>query len=103
MKKLILPAVLVLLTIFTSHLSPLMAAEGNVDFENESNFDVYNAGNGKIHVKVFIFSERGYDYNAGRGQNQSLGNNPAPTCKATGSRLHTKLLDNDQEAIYLHY
>ena len=61
MKKLILPAVLVLLTIFTSHFSPLMAAEANVDFENENNFDAYSAGNGKIHVKVLLFSERGYD------------------------------------------
>ena len=50
MKKLILPAVLVLLAIFTSHLSPLMAAEANVDFENENNYDAYAAGNGKIHV-----------------------------------------------------
>ena len=45
MKKLILPAVLVLLAIFTSHLSPLMAAEANVDFENENNYDAYAAGN----------------------------------------------------------
>ena len=102
MKKLIW-AVLVLLTIFTSHLSPLMAAEANVDFENENNFDAYNAGNGKIHVKVLLFSERGYDHNAGRGNNQSLGNNPAPTCQATGSRLHTKRVSGGEEAIYLHY
>ena len=103
MKKLILPAVLVLLAIFTSHLSPLMAAEANVDFENENNYDAYAAGNGKIHVKVLLFSERGYDHNAGRGNNQSLGNDPAPTCQATGSRLHTKRVSGGEEAIYLHY
>ena len=102
MKKLILPAVLVLLAIFTSHLSPLMAAEANVDFENENNFDAYAAGNGKIHVKVLLFSERGYDHNAGRGNNQSLGNNPAPTCDATGCRLYTQSKNGDQ-TIHLHY
>ena len=103
MKKLILPAVLVLLALFTTHLSPLKAAEGNADFEDEANFDVYNAGNGKIHVKVLLFSERGYDYNAGRGQNQGLGNSPAATCQATGCRLHTKRVSDNSEAIYLHY
>ena len=103
MKKLILPAVLVMLALFTTHLSPLMAAEGNADFEDEANFDVYNAGNGKIHVKVLLFSERGYDYNAGRGQNQGLGNSPAATCQATGCRLHTKRVSDNSEAIYLHY
>ena len=102
MKKLLLPAVL-LLSIFTSHLSPLRAAEANVDFENENNYDVYNAGNGKIHVKVLLFSERGYDHNAGRGLNQHLGNDPATTCQATGSRLHTKRVSDGAEAIYLHY
>ena len=102
MKKLLLPAVL-LLSIFTSHLSPLRAAEANVDFENENNYDVYNAGNGKIHVKVLLFSERGYDHNAGRGLNQHLGNDPATTCQATGSRLHTKRVSDNVEAIYLHY
>ena len=102
MKKLIW-AVLVLLTIFTSHFSPLMAAEANVDFENENNYDAYAAGNGKIHVKVLLFSERGYDHNAGRGNNQSLGNDPATTCQATGSRLHTKRVSGGEEAIYLHY
>ena len=80
-----------------------MAAEANVDFENENNFDAYSAGNGKIHVKVLLFSERGYDHNAGRGNNQSLGNNPAQTCLATGSRLHTKRVSDNVEAIYLHY
>ena len=54
-------------------------------------------------MKVFIFSERGYDYNAGRGNNQGLGNNPDPTCDATGSRLHTKNVNTGAEAIYLHY
>ena len=101
MKKLIW-AVFVLLTIFTSHLSPLRAAEANVDFENENNFDAYSAGNGKIHVKVLLFSERGYDHNAGRGNNQSLGNNPDPTCDATGCRLYTQSKNGDQ-TIHLHY
>ena len=103
MKKLILLATFMLLAPLALPLSIVYAAEGNSDFENEGNYDVYSAGNGKIHVKVFLFSERGYDYNAGRGQNQYLGNLPAPTCKATGSRIHTKLLKNDQEAIYIHY
>ena len=79
-----------------------MAAEANVDFENENNFDAYNAGNGKIHVKVLLFSERGYDHNAGRGNNQSLGNNPDPTCDATGCRLYTQAKNGDQ-TIQLHY
>lgn len=57
----------------------LLAAEANADFENENNYDAYCAGNGKIHIKVLIFSERGYDHNAGRGNNQSLGNEPAAT------------------------
>ena len=57
----------------------LLAAEANADFENENNYDAYCAGNGKIHVKVLIFSERGYDHNAGRGNNQSLGNEPDAT------------------------
>ena len=74
-----------------------------MDFENENNYDVYNAGNGKIHVKVLLFSERGYDHNAGRGLNQHLGNDPATTCQATGSRLHTKRVSDGAEAIYLHY
>ena len=74
-----------------------------MDFENENNYDVYNAGNGKIHVKVLLFSERGYDHNAGRGLNQHLGNDPATTCQATGSRLHTKRVSDNVEAIYLHY
>ncbi len=26
-----------------------MAAEGDCDFENENNFDAYNAGNGKVY------------------------------------------------------
>lgn len=65
MKKLILLATLLLLAPFAMHLSSVSAAEGNADFENEGNYDVYSAGNGKIHVKVFLFSERGYDYNAG--------------------------------------
>ena len=94
---------MVLFVPFATHVTILNAAEANVDFENEGNFDVYSAGSGKIHVKVFLFSERGYDYNAGRGQNQHLGNNPDPICHATGSRIHTKLLKNDQEAIYIHY
>ena len=102
MKKLILPAVLVLLTIFTSHFSPLMAAEANVDFENENNFDAYSAGNGKIHVKVLLFSERGYDHNAGRGNNQNLGNNPDPTRDATGSRMYTDKKNGDR-TIQLYY
>lgn len=100
MKKIILPAVLVLLATFTSYFSPLMAAEANVDFENENNYDAYAAGNGKIHVKVLLFSERGYDHNAGRGNNQSLGNDPATTCQATGSRLHTKRVSGGEEGFY---
>ena len=103
MKRFILSAAVVLLSVFSIHYSPLMAAEANADFENENNFDAYSAGNGKIHVKVLIFSERGYDYNAGRGNNQRLVNDPAPTCDATGSRLHTKRLSNNAEAVYLHY
>ena len=103
MRKLFLLAIMVLFVPFATHVTILNAAEANVDFENEGNFDVYSAGSGKIHVKVFLFSERGYDYNAGRGQNQHLGNNPDPICHATGSRIHTKLLKNDQEAIYIHY
>ena len=103
MKRFILSAAVVLLSVFSTHYFPLMAAEGNADFENENNFDAYSAGNGKIHVKVLIFSERGYDYNAGRGNNQGLGNNPDPICHATGSRLHTKRVSNNAEAIYLHY
>ena len=81
----------------------LLAAEADADFENESNFDAYCAGNGKIHVKVLIFSERGYDHNAGRGNNQSLGNEPDATPHATGSRVHTKLVSNNASAIHLHY
>ena len=81
----------------------LRSAEANADFENESNFDAYCAGNGKIHVKVLIFSERGYDHNAGRGNNQSLGNEPDATPHATGSRMHTKLVSNNASAIHLHY
>ena len=79
-----------------------MAAEANVDFENENNFDAYSAGNGKIHVKVLLFSERGYDHNAGRGNNQNLGNNPDPTRDATGSRMYTDKKNGDR-TIQLYY
>lgn len=34
-----------------------MAAEGDYDFENENNFDAYNAGNGKVY-NARCFGER---------------------------------------------
>ena len=104
MKKLLLFAAMMLLSFFVPQFSPVRAAEGDYDFENENNFDAYNAGNGKIHVKVLIFSERGYDYNAGRGNNQHLGNDPDPICEATGSRLHTQLTTGaETQTIQMHY
>ena len=105
MKKLILPAVLVLLATFTSHLSPLMAADANVYFENADNYDAYNAGNGKIHVKVLVFGEKGdHNYNAGRGKNHNLGNDYDPTPDATGSRMYSERTDvTNDRTIQLYY
>ena len=78
----------------------LLAAEANADFENENNYDAYCAGNGKIHIKVLIFSERGYDHNAGRGNNQSLGNEPAATLQlVTGDNRPYKVIENDRVII----
>ena len=95
-------AAVMLLAPMAGSLSSLKAAEGNADFENESNYDAYSVGNGKIHVKVLLFSERGYDYNAGRGNNQNLGNNPDPTRDATGSRMYTDKKNGDR-TIQLYY
>ena len=79
----------------------LLAAEANADFENENNYDAYCAGNGKIPIKVLIFSERGYDHNAGRGNNQSLGNEPAATLQLVtgGGNRPYKVIENDRVSI----
>ena len=49
MKKLILLASVLLLSLLAPRFSTVMAAEGDYDFENENNFDAYNAGNGKVY------------------------------------------------------
>ena len=67
MKKLYLLAAFALLAPFVLLYSPLMAATGRGYFEDPNNFDAYNAGNGKIHIKVFVFGEGDNNYNAGRG------------------------------------
>ena len=101
---------LFLLTAFTmcaslASFSSLMAADGYAYFENSENYDAFNAGNGKIHVKVLVFGEKGdYNYNAGRGQNHSLGNEYDPTPDATGSRMYTERTDNASErTFHLYY
>lgn len=93
----------VMATMLLCFSTMLPATEADADFKTESYFDAYSVGNGKIHVKVLIFSERGYDHNAGRGNNQGLENEPDATCHATGSRVHTKRLSDNTQAIQLHY
>ena len=43
MKKIFLLTMMALLASIVFNFSPLMAAEANVDFENENNFDAYSA------------------------------------------------------------
>ncbi len=103
MKKLYLLAAFALLAPFVLLYSPLMAATGRGYFEDPNNFDAYNAGNGKIHIKVFVFGEGDNNYNAGRGENHDWGNLPAPYAKETGSRIYTQSSGTARPVIHMHY
>ena len=105
MKKRNLLTVIVLLSLFTMLSSPVQAADAYAYFENPENYDAYNAGNGKIHVKLLVFGEKGdYNYNAGRGQNRNLENEYDPTPDATGSRLYTERTDlTNDRTVQLYY
>ena len=105
MKKRNLLTVIVLLSLFTLLSSPVQAADAYAYFENPENYDAYNAGNGKIHVKLLVFGEKGdYNYNAGRGQNRNLENEYDPTPDATGSRLYTERTDvTNDRTVQLYY
>ncbi len=96
---------LVIATLLLCIPTVLFAADANVYFENSENYDAYNAGNGKIHVKVLVFGEKGdHNYNAGRGKNHQLGNDYDPTPDATGSRMYSERtgVANDR-TIQLYY
>ena len=102
--------VLMMLAVF---MLPVWAtpSKGSYYFEQVNNFDAYNMGNGKVHVKVLVFADgKDNNYNAGLGQNHSANQSSYGTLPTqlgtpnprTGSRVWTKTGSNPAEFI-LYY
>ncbi len=100
MKSRIYSFVLTILMMFVSTLSSWAIEDyGSAYFKKAENWDAYDAGGGKIHVKLLVFAcgERN-NYNAGLGQNSSLGF-PNPN---SGARLIARV-DGDAEWQHVLY
>ena len=95
---------MVLFVPFAARLTVLKASDANVYFESADNYDAFNSGNGKIHMKVLVFAEKGdHNYNAGRGHNHNLNNDYDPTPDATGTRIFTQEIGSSATPIHIYY